>query len=58
MKTMLDILNRKYKTRQMDKKTIVLPTKRLTCSIGVKCQKRFISDLYATIQICKTLNIK
>ncbi|XP_050438518.1 protein abnormal spindle isoform X3 [Adelges cooleyi] len=58
LKFMLDTLNRKYKTRKVDKKMMALPSTRPTWNIGSKCQKCFESDLYATTQLCKLLNIK
>ncbi|CAI6348354.1 unnamed protein product [Macrosiphum euphorbiae] len=56
-KYMMDSLNRRYKTRKIDKKLMVLPSTRPTWYIGSKCQKCFESDLFATTQVCKMLNI-
>ncbi|XP_050531513.1 protein abnormal spindle isoform X2 [Daktulosphaira vitifoliae] len=57
-KFMIGVLNRKYKTRKLDKKFMVLPSLKPTWNIGSICQKCFESDLYATTQICKLLNVK
>jgi len=57
LKFMMDTLKKKYITSKMDKKTMVLPSTRPTWSIGSKCQKCFDSDFYATVQICKLLDI-
>ncbi|XP_060849151.1 abnormal spindle-like microcephaly-associated protein homolog [Rhopalosiphum padi] len=56
-KYMMDSLNRRYKTHKIDKKLMVLPSTRPTWYIGSKCQKCFESDLFATTQVCKMLNI-
>lgn len=55
IKYMIDMLNKKYKIRKPEK--MMLPSTRPTWSIGSKCQKCFDSDLFATVQICKMLNI-
>ncbi|XP_025421851.1 protein abnormal spindle-like isoform X3 [Sipha flava] len=57
LKIMMDTLSKKYKTHKVEKSKMVLPSTRPTWSIGSKCQKCFDSDLYATVQICKLLNI-
>ncbi|XP_060855887.1 protein abnormal spindle-like [Metopolophium dirhodum] len=57
LKCMMDTLKKRYITSKVDKKTMVLPSTRPTWSIGSKCQKCFDSDIYATAQICKLLNI-
>lgn len=54
---MMDKLNKMYKMRKVDKKSMVLPSTRPTWNIGSKFQKCFDSDFYATAQICKVLNI-
>ncbi|KAE9525583.1 hypothetical protein AGLY_014110 [Aphis glycines] len=57
LKFMMDTLKKRYTISKLDKKTMVLPSTRPTWSIGSKCQKCFDSDYFATIEICKLLNI-
>ncbi|XP_026817930.1 protein abnormal spindle-like isoform X2 [Rhopalosiphum maidis] len=57
LKFMMDTLKKRYTISKVDKKTMVLPSTRPTWSIGSKCQKCFDSDFFATIEICKLLNI-